>query len=50
MRKEKFVQEEYYHIYNRTIANYRIFNDEKSAAKLSQGFFLIGKWKIIVKT
>src|SRR3989344_3213355 len=45
MRKEKFVQEEYYHIYNRTIANYRIFNDEKSAAKLSQGFLLANSTK-----
>ena len=45
MRKEKFIPEEYYHIYNRTIANYRVFNDNKNATKLLQGFLLANSTK-----
>lgn len=45
MRKEKFVPEEYYHIYNRTIANYSIFNNESNAKRLLQAFLFANSTK-----
>jgi len=45
MRKEKFVTEEYYHIYNRTIANYSVFNNEGNAKRLLQAFLFANSTK-----
>lgn len=45
MRKDKFVPGEYYHIYNRTIANYRVFNDEQNAKRLLRGFLFANSTK-----
>ncbi|MBU1159697.1 transposase [Patescibacteria group bacterium] len=40
LRKEKFVPNEYYHIYNRTIFNISQFKDTKSAERLAQAFLI----------
>ncbi len=45
MRKDNFVGGEYYHIYNRTIANYRIFSDERNAKYLLRAFLLANSTK-----
>lgn len=45
MRKDNFVDGEYYHIYNRTIANYRVFNDERNAKHLLQALLLANSTK-----
>ena len=45
MRKDNFVEGEYYHIYNRTIANYRVFNDEQNAKHLMRAFLLANSTK-----
>lgn len=45
MRKEKFVPEEYYHIYNRTISNYLVFNNEANAKRLLQAFLFANSTK-----
>lgn len=45
MRKEKFVPEEYYHIYNRTIAQYSVFNNESNAKRLLQAFLFSNSTK-----
>ncbi|MFH1956267.1 MAG: transposase, partial [Patescibacteria group bacterium] len=40
LRKEKFVPNEYYHIYNRTIFNMSEFKDTRSAERLAQAFLI----------
>lgn len=39
-RKEKFIPEEYYHIYNRTLFNRPEFTDHKNSKRLKQAFLL----------
>lgn len=39
-RKEKFIPEEYYHIYNRTLLNRPEFTDYKNSKRLKQAFLL----------
>lgn len=45
IRKEKFVPGEYYHVYNRTLANTFIFNDNKNCERLMQAFLLANSTK-----
>ena len=45
MRKDNFVTGEYYHIYNRTISNYRVFNDERNAKYLMKAFLFANSTK-----
>ncbi len=45
MRKDNFVEGECYHIYNRTIANYRVFSDERNAKYLLRAFLLANSTK-----
>lgn len=45
LRKEKFVPNEYYHIYSRIIFNIPEFKDYKNAQKLTQAFLLANSTK-----
>jgi len=47
MRKEKFIPGEYYHIYNRTIANYEVLNKEQNAKRLMQAFLFAKAFKYL---
>ncbi len=40
LRKEKFCQKEYYHIYSRALLNNPVFNDKNNARRLKQAFLL----------
>lgn len=47
LRKERFVQDEYYHIYNRTLFNVHgsVFKDSKNCDRLMQAFLLANSTK-----
>jgi len=45
LRKESFVPNEYYHIYNRTIFNLPEFKNTENARRLNQAFFIANSTK-----
>lgn len=45
LRKEKFVPNEYYHIYNRTLFNIPAFKDARNCDRLMQAFLLANSTK-----